>query len=179
MTDTSGNVVAGIELDPWGAETNRSWNGSMQPHRFTTYERNWTGDESLFRRYHGWWSRFAHPDPYDGSYNFSDPQSLNRYAYVQNDPVNFADPSGLCTFNVNLNASDLTSQQIKTIKQTMQGLFSAAQQRLVFNNSFAARGTTRGSFNFTKNEPVNFVNPSNAKRTGRSACPTVPTFCSD
>ena len=95
LTDVSGNVVAGIELDPWGAETNRSWNGSMQPHRFTSYERNITGDESLFRRYHGWWSRFAHPDPYDGGYNFSDPQSFNRYAYTQNDPVNFVDPRGL------------------------------------------------------------------------------------
>ncbi len=40
-------------------------------------------------------SRFHQPDPYDGSYNLTDPQSLNRYAYVQNDPVNFVDPSGL------------------------------------------------------------------------------------
>jgi hypothetical protein len=42
-----------------------------------------------------WWSRFDQPDPWDGSYNLSDPQSLNRYNYVQNDPVNFVDPSGL------------------------------------------------------------------------------------
>jgi len=67
----------------------------MQPHRFATYERNWTGDESLFRRYHGWWSRFAHPDPSDSSYSMTDPQSFNRYAYTQNDPVNFVDPTGL------------------------------------------------------------------------------------
>lgn len=53
------------------------------------------GDESLFRRYHGWWSRFKHPDPYDVSYSLDDPQSFNRYSYVQNDPVNFVDPSGL------------------------------------------------------------------------------------
>jgi hypothetical protein len=38
---------------------------------------------------------FDQPDPYDGSYNLTDPQSFNRYAYVQNDPVNFVDPSGL------------------------------------------------------------------------------------
>jgi hypothetical protein len=49
----------------------------------------------MFRRYESKWSRFAQHDPYDGSYNLSDPQSLNRYAYVQNDPVNFTDPSGL------------------------------------------------------------------------------------
>ena len=49
----------------------------------------------MHRRYNRWWARFEQPDPYDGSYNFSDPQSLNRYSYVQNDPVNFIDPSGL------------------------------------------------------------------------------------
>ena len=35
------------------------------------------------------------PDPYKGSYTFTNPQSLNRYSYVANDPVNFVDPSGL------------------------------------------------------------------------------------
>ncbi|MGH9904947.1 MAG: hypothetical protein ACRD8U_05095, partial [Pyrinomonadaceae bacterium] len=42
-----------------------------------------------------WHSRFDQPDPYDGSYSLTDPQSFNRYAYVNNDPVNFVDPSGL------------------------------------------------------------------------------------
>src|SRR6185369_16746654 len=41
------------------------------------------------------WSRFDQPDPYDGSYNLSDPQSFNQFSYVQNDPVNMTDPSGL------------------------------------------------------------------------------------
>jgi hypothetical protein len=45
--------------------------------------------------YHGWYSRFYQPDPWDGSYDLTDPQSFNRYSYVQNDPVNFVDPSGL------------------------------------------------------------------------------------
>jgi hypothetical protein len=49
----------------------------------------------MMRRYQSSMSRFAQPDPYDGSYNLTDPQSLNRYAYTQNDPVNFIDPSGL------------------------------------------------------------------------------------
>ena len=35
------------------------------------------------------------PDPYDGSYDPSNPQTLNRYAYVQNQPLNSVDPSGL------------------------------------------------------------------------------------
>ncbi|SRR6266404_38555 len=47
------------------------------------------------RRYNRWWSRFDQPDPYDGSYELTNPQSFNRYAYTQNDPVNHTDPSGL------------------------------------------------------------------------------------
>jgi hypothetical protein len=49
----------------------------------------------MFRRYNRWWSRFDQPDPYGGSYNLSNPQSFNRYAYGQNDPVNYVDPTGL------------------------------------------------------------------------------------
>jgi hypothetical protein len=49
----------------------------------------------MFRRYNRWHTRFDQPDPYDGSYDLSNPQSLNRYAYVSNDPVNFTDPTGL------------------------------------------------------------------------------------
>lgn len=95
ITNSAGTVVEAIELDPFGGETNRNWGSQYQKQRYSTWERDWTGDESLFRRYHGWWSRFAHPDPYDGSYDASNPQSFNRYSYVQNDPVNFVDPDGL------------------------------------------------------------------------------------
>ena len=49
----------------------------------------------MFRRYNRWHSRFDQPDPYDGSYDLSNPQSFNRYAFVNGDPVNFVDPSGL------------------------------------------------------------------------------------
>ena len=39
--------------------------------------------------------RWLSPDPYNGSMDIGNPQSLNRYAYVGNDPVGFVDPSGL------------------------------------------------------------------------------------
>jgi hypothetical protein len=38
------------------------------------------------------------PDPYLGSMDLSNPQSLNRYSYVLNNPTNFIDPLGLCPF---------------------------------------------------------------------------------
>ena len=96
ITNSSGAITSTIDLDPWGGETLRSSNQAFQPHRYTTYERDANGgDEAMMRRYAGKWHRFAQPDPYNGSYNFTNPQSFNRYAYVQNDPVNFIDPSGL------------------------------------------------------------------------------------
>jgi len=96
VTDSAGTVVSVIELDPWGGDTARSNNAAFQPRRFTTYDRDGNAsDEAMHRRYNRWHSRFDQPDPYEGSYNLVDPQSFNRYSYVQNDPVNFVDPSGL------------------------------------------------------------------------------------
>ena len=96
VTNISGSVVSTIELDPWGGNTNRNSNDTFQPHKFTNYERDANAsDEAMYRRYNRWWSRFDQPDPYNGSYDLNDPQSFNRYAYVQNDPVNFVDSTGL------------------------------------------------------------------------------------
>jgi RHS repeat-associated protein len=96
-TDTSGASVltAVVDVDPWGGETGRS-SSAFQPHKFTTYERDGnSGDEAMLRRYQSYWTRFAQPDPYNGSYDLTNPQSFNRYSYTQNDPVNFVDPMGL------------------------------------------------------------------------------------
>ena len=96
VTDTLGAVGAAIDLDPWGGETSRSWNSSQLTRKYTSYDRALNGrDEAMMRSYHAYFSRFDQPDPWDGSYDLADPQSFNRYAYVQNDPVNFVDPTGL------------------------------------------------------------------------------------
>src|SRR5947207_15074541 len=96
VTDSSGAIVSMIELDPWGADTNKSSNAAFQPHKYTSYERDGNAsDEAMFRRYNRYHSRFDQPDPYEGSYDTGDPQSFNRYSYTQGDPANFVDPSGL------------------------------------------------------------------------------------
>ena len=69
---------------------------SLQLLLFTTYTREGKGiDDAQQRRYNRYYARFEQPDPFDGSYNLTNPQSLNRYSYTENDPVNFIDPSGL------------------------------------------------------------------------------------
>jgi RHS repeat-associated protein len=52
-------------------------------------------DHAEFRQYDNQQGRWMSPDPYRGSYNFYNPQSFDRYAYVMDNPAVGADPSGL------------------------------------------------------------------------------------
>jgi len=52
-------------------------------------------DHTWWRKYENRAGRLTSADPYLGSMRITNPQSFNRYAYVNNDPVNFVDPSGL------------------------------------------------------------------------------------
>jgi len=99
-TSTTGAVQSTLEFDPYGAETSSS-NSAFQPRKFTSYERDPNGsDEAMFRRYNRWHARFDQPDPYEGSYDLANPQSFNRYAYTNDDPVNHIDPTGLMCFDL-------------------------------------------------------------------------------
>jgi RHS repeat-associated protein len=91
-TDSSGNVLGQQGHYPYGeqwyaANTTTKW-------FFTTYERDAesNNDYAMARYYVNRLGRFNASDPLGGS--ASDPQSLDRYAYARNDPVNKMDPSG-------------------------------------------------------------------------------------
>ena len=75
-------------------------------HKFTGYERDAeSGNDYAMARYHiSRLGRFNGPDPIAGSP--ADPQSLNRYAYVRNDPTNLIDPLGLAFPCPLLNSGD-------------------------------------------------------------------------
>ncbi len=62
--------------------------------KFTTHERDSeSGNDYAMARYDvSRLGRFSAPDPLAGS--TISPQSLNRYSYVANDPINYHDPSG-------------------------------------------------------------------------------------
>lgn len=112
MTDASGNVIPGSDATflPFGERYEPS--AAADHSGFTGHEHDAETDT-----YHTWFrqlawrqGRWASPDPYDGSMDLSDPQSLNRYAYVGGNPTNYFDPLGLdrtqtvivgrCTFNL-------------------------------------------------------------------------------
>lgn len=50
-------------------------------------------DHTWFRKYESYAGRWTSPDPLAGT--IANPQTLNRYTYVNNDPVNATDPTGL------------------------------------------------------------------------------------
>jgi RHS repeat-associated protein len=79
---------------PYGEEASTTGQNRV---KFATYYRDSTTalDYARNRYYARTIGRFTSVDPYGGSANAGNPQSLNRYTYVGNDPVNFNDPSGL------------------------------------------------------------------------------------
>jgi RHS repeat-associated protein len=102
-TDGNGNCVGDQGTYPFGElwysnnDTDCS-NGTTSPWIFTSYERDQESgqaagnDYALARGYASPVGRFLASDPLEGV--VGDPQSWNRYAYVENDPINLSDPSG-------------------------------------------------------------------------------------
>jgi RHS repeat-associated protein len=100
--DASGNLDDDIDYLPFGSvEANYGASPSLNHYTFTGYESDQSDsstDYAVFRNLNTAVGRFNRTDPYDGSYDATDPQSLNRYAYALDSPLNWIDPSGLLVF---------------------------------------------------------------------------------
>jgi len=57
-------------------------------------------DHTWFRKNENRAGRWTSPDPYKGSMSLGSSGSFNRYSYVENQPTNFVDPSGLLYYVV-------------------------------------------------------------------------------
>ena len=103
-TDSSGNVLRTYGHAPFG----ESWyeTGSADKWKFTSYERDAESglDYAQFRFYASGQGRFPSADLMAGTLRV--PQSMNRYSYSQNDPVNLIDPSGLFVYCWQMQHSD-------------------------------------------------------------------------
>ncbi len=97
-TDANGNANGTCHYEPFG-EIQPGTSCSV-PTNFRFAGMEWDADAGPNGLYHTWFrqydvnqGRWMSVDPLPGSAD--EPQSLNRYAYVRNDPVNFIDPLGL------------------------------------------------------------------------------------
>lgn len=90
ITDSSGNVVEQQGTYPYG----ESWYSASSEWVFTSYQRDSesANDYAMAREYVNRLGRFASLDPLAG--DTVNPQSLNQYPYVTDDPINWIDPGG-------------------------------------------------------------------------------------
>ncbi len=94
VTTAAGAQAEDIVHYPWGDI--ESLTGGSYDTAFAGFTRaSWFSDlmPTLNRQFSPTLGRWMTPDPTGG--NILDPQSLNRYAYVENNPATFSDPSGL------------------------------------------------------------------------------------
>lgn len=122
MTDSNGNEIGEQGHFPYG----ETWYPSspITKWEFTSYERDSESgnDYAMARSHVNRLGRFSSPDLLSGS--TGDPQSLNRYTYVLDDPIHHVDPLGMdceeptqdqtCTSN---NGMDSTSEGRSIIEQ--------------------------------------------------------------
>ncbi|HKR61709.1 MAG TPA: RHS repeat-associated core domain-containing protein [Pyrinomonadaceae bacterium] len=89
----SGTVLGRQNHLPFGGDLGES--GTQEKHHFTSYEKDTESgtDYALNRQYSQSVGRFNRVDLVRGS--IGNPQELNRYAYVQADPINRSDRLGL------------------------------------------------------------------------------------
>jgi RHS repeat-associated protein len=99
-------------------------NSDISPAHFTGKDRDAaTGLDNFGARFDSSsLGRFMSPDPFGG--HQEDPQTLNRYAYVRNNPLNLTDPTGL-DFYLNCEKNNGTTCQggtsiTKTKKETIR-----------------------------------------------------------
>jgi RHS repeat-associated protein len=131
LTDVNGNVVTQRGQFPFGEVWYET--GTVTKWKFTSYERDAESgnDYAMARFYLSRVGRFGSPDPLNGA--IDDPQSLNRYSYVLNDPCNLRDPFGLapCTLKFGTMGQTLTPQA----QQRIQDIFAAAGVDVAFTSS--------------------------------------------
>jgi RHS repeat-associated protein len=95
VTDPSGAAAQTYSYDPWGNTTTSGVTGfDDNPWRYAAgYQDNNTGLIKYGTRYYDpTIGRWTQPDPLPG--NITHPNTINRYTYAGNNPVNNTDPSG-------------------------------------------------------------------------------------
>ncbi|MGH9616401.1 MAG: RHS repeat-associated core domain-containing protein, partial [Acidobacteriaceae bacterium] len=85
-TDGSGNVTGTNVLSPYGETLSSNTNDSFS-YAGLTQDTEYGGDAATFRNCSTEQTRWLRPDPYNGSYDLSNPQSFNRYTYVNGNPL--------------------------------------------------------------------------------------------
>lgn len=162
FTSSSGALLAKTSYAPFGSRRSGDWSSAApsasewQQIQSTT-ARGFTGHEHIDnlgvihmngRVLDPVLGRFLSPDPYVQSPY--DPQNLNRYSYVRNNPLRFTDPSGYC-FNDHPAADTSALACLEQIMVTATGidgltadLLAASDRAMAAMRNFAEAGAMAG-----------------------------------
>ena len=118
ITNDSGLACYDADYFPFGGVIN-TWENSCphQYYQFAGKDRDPVMGVDYFgaRFYQDTMARFYSPDPLGGS--LEDPQTLNRYTYVRNNPLRFTDPTGLYICGDSSNCSSKQDQAFEAARQ--------------------------------------------------------------
>jgi len=177
LTDANGAVVACHDYQPFGAEIPSGNNsrgacyaGTDNPkQKFTGKERDAeTGLDYFGARYFsGTQGRFTSPDPLpwlgwqrgnsDAQKKFAnwiaDPQNLNLYAYVDGNPLNRADPTGMYACNGDKQQCQAFKDALAIVQKAASGLKEGSKERKQLDSVLKFYGKDDG-----KGPGINFGN---------------------
>ena len=96
-TAYNGGVEGTYISQPWGDGFSTLAGVDADANHYATLDHDAESgtDHAEFRQYSEAMGRWLSPDPYDGSYDGSNPQSFNRYVYAGNNPLAATDSSGM------------------------------------------------------------------------------------
>lgn len=111
-TTYNGGVEGTFGSLPFGDGFSTLSGNDNDPYHFAGLDHDYGSntEHAQFRQYSSTQGRWLRPDPYSGSYDFSNPQSFNRYVYALNKPLTYTDPSGLdaiSCFNYGVGCDDM------------------------------------------------------------------------
>jgi len=144
VTSTTGVIVSrhdyvafGEELGTVGMRTSGQGYGGLDASRkkYASMENDEaTGmSHTLWRKYDSYSARWTTPDPYGGSMELASPQSFNRYSYVNNDPVNHVDLTGLMLSDIGVFQTNDPAQARAADQESLRAF------QVAINANWAAR----------------------------------------
>jgi RHS repeat-associated protein len=152
---------------PFGEE--REITSNKFKKKYSTYVRDdFSGlDYAQQRYYSSKLGRFISPDPYERSMRPENPSTWNRYAYVDNDPINNIDPFGLQKFGIAIEPVKPSAVEngVLDLKEDTGHTFAYLRD---------ANGNVTKLMSFGPSEPIGVFNMSefkNGQLDGKSAFP--------
>jgi RHS repeat-associated protein len=96
-TSYNGGVEGTYTSLPFGDALTTTSGTDLDPYHYAGLDHDYSSDtdHAQFRQYANIAGRWMSPDVFRGSYDFANPQSLDRYTYALNQPLALTDPSGM------------------------------------------------------------------------------------